>query len=170
MDLGYVSLPGRGANDAFLARIADLLRDRGMRLTGTVQINTGREGRRKCDMDLHILPHGPVIRITEDRGAAARGCILDAGALEQAVVEVSRHLPQAEVLLINKFGKQEAEGRGLAPVSAEALALGGPVLVGVNGLNLEAFDAFAGGLAQHLPAEEAGVLDWCLAARCDHAA
>ena len=170
MELRYVSLPGRGANDGFLARIAGMLLENGLKLTGTMQVNIGRTDRRKCDMDLRILPDGPVLRISEDRGREARGCILDAGALEQAVEDVSRRLPRAEVLLVNKFGRQEAEGRGFAPVIAEALALGVPVLVGVNGLNLEAFQAFAGGMAQPLPADAARVLDWCLAVRCDHAA
>ncbi len=36
-------------------------------------------------MDVHILPDGPVLRISEDRGPHARGCRLDAGVLEAAV-------------------------------------------------------------------------------------
>jgi hypothetical protein len=43
---------------------------------------------------------------------------------------------------------------------AEALAQGLPVLVGVNGLNQAAFDRFADGLAQRLPATDQAVLDW----------
>ncbi|HHX90666.1 MAG TPA: DUF2478 domain-containing protein [Paracoccus sp.] len=170
MELRYVSLPGRGANDRFLARIAGMLLENGLKLTGTMQVNIARADRHKCDMDLRILPDGPVLRISEDRGREARGCILDAGALEQAVEDVSRRLPRAGILLVNKFGRQEAEGRGFAPVIAEALAQGVPVLVGVNGLNLEVFQAFAGGVAQPLPAEAGQVLDWCLARRCVHAA
>ena len=32
MSLGYVSLPGRGANDRFLAQVAARLQDRGLKL------------------------------------------------------------------------------------------------------------------------------------------
>ena len=66
---------------------------------------------------------------------------------------------------MNKFGKQEADGRGLAGTIATALERGMPVLVGVNGLNLPPFLEFAGGLAQALPPERQAVLDWCLSAR-----
>jgi hypothetical protein len=39
------------------------------------------------------------------------------------------------------------------------------VLVGVNGLNLAAFRAFAGDLATELAPDVAAVREWCLAAR-----
>lgn len=163
MMLAHVSLAGRGSNDAFLTLIAARLEGR-LRLCGTVQDNIERADRHKCDMDLRVLPDGPVLRISEDRGAAARGCILDAGVLEAAVLAVQERLDRAELLIVNKFGKQECEGRGFAPLIGEALGRGLPVLVGVNGLNLPHFQAFADGLAQPLPADEAAVVDWCLQA------
>ena len=54
MSLGYVSLPGRGANDRFLAQVAARLRDRGLKLAGTVQTNIERADRTKCDMDIVV--------------------------------------------------------------------------------------------------------------------
>ena len=45
---------------------------------------------------------------------------------------------------MNKFGKREAEGKGLVPVIAEVLQRGLPVLIGANWLNLAAFLTFAG--------------------------
>lgn len=162
MHIAYVSLPGRGANDRFLSVIAEKLDAQGLRLAGTVQSNVERADRARCDMDILVLPDGPVLRISEDRGDLARGCRLDAGALEEAVVGVTRALPQADLLIVNKFGKQEAEGRGLAPVIADALERGIPVLLGVNGLNLPVFEAFAGGLATALPPDEATALNWCV--------
>jgi hypothetical protein len=63
-----------------------------------------------------------------------------------------------------KFGKQEATGRGLVPVIAEAVGRGLPVLVGVNGLNLPAFLEFAAGLAQALPTDPDAIADWALQA------
>jgi nucleoside-triphosphatase THEP1 len=162
MRLAHISIAGRGETDRFLSTIATRLEAAGVRLAGTVQTNIARADRTRCDMDLRVLPDGPVYRISEDRGAAARGCMLDHGALEQTVAEVTRRLEGADVLLVNKFGKAEAEGRGLVPVIGEALSRGMTVLVGVNGLNLPQFLDFAGGLSQALPAEEAAVADWCL--------
>ncbi|MFN7223049.1 MAG: DUF2478 domain-containing protein [Paracoccaceae bacterium] len=164
MKLAYVTLQGRGRTDELIAAVADQLMKDGLRLAGTVQSNIERPDRRKCDMDLIILPDGPVVRISEDRGDLARGCMLDSGALEQTVVAVQQRLADAQVLIVNKFGKRESEGKGLVPIIAEALELGLPVLIGVNGLNLAAFLAFAGEAAHALQADVSTIADWCNAA------
>ncbi|MCO5130158.1 MAG: DUF2478 domain-containing protein [Xanthobacteraceae bacterium] len=165
MKLGYVSVQGKGRIDLLLADVVERLEAQGMALAGTVQTNIERRDRPRCDMDLRLLPDGPTVRISVDRGAEARGCRLDAGALEQSVLWVAGALERAELLVVNKFGKQEAEGKGLAPSIADALERGLPVLVGVNGLNLPAFLAFAGGMALELPPDAAAVADWCFAMR-----
>ncbi len=164
MKLAYVTLMGRGRIDALITAVADLLAKDGVRLAGTVQSNIERPNRRKCDMDLVVLPHGPIVRISEDRGDLASGCILDSGALEQTVVTVQQRLAGAQMLVVNKFGKREAEGRGLVPVIAEAIDLGLPVLIGVNGLNLASFLAFAGEDVCPLPPDPGMVAEWCKAA------
>lgn len=160
MKLAYVSIEGRGKTDLFLSQVAETLEAAGFRLAGTVQSNHARADRAKCDMDLRILPDGPVVRISEDRGSLARGCILDSGALEQTVHEVERRLDGAHLLIINKFGKRESEGKGLVPVIALALERGIPVLVGVNGLNLPVFLGFCEGAAERLDSDEDLVRRW----------
>lgn len=170
MNLACVSLHGRGATDSFLAKLAVRLEALGLRLAGTVQSNHERPGRMKCDMDVRVLPDGPVLRISQDRGNLARGCTLDSGVLEQAVVEVMNRLAGAEVLIVNKFGKRECEGRGLVPVIVEAVDKGIPVLVGVNGLNLPELRAFAGDELLMLPAEEDSIMQWCQSLGLAHAA
>ncbi len=169
MKLGYVSLPERGASDLFLAKVVASLQGQ-VKLCGTVQTNTTRADRHKCDMDLQLLATGEVFRISEDRGALARGCLLDTGVLAQVVVATEAALPGAELLIVNKFGKTEAAGGGFAPVIGEALCQGVPVLVGVNGLNLSAFRTFSGGLEEALPGDVQHVTDWCLRAGLRHAA
>ena len=164
MQIGYVSLPGRGATDACLARAVALLAARGVPMAGTVQTNPERPGRHVCDMDVRVLPDGPVLRISQDLGTHARGCRLDGSALERAVAEVVPRLDGAALLVVNKFGKQEALGRGFVPVIVEGVGRGLPVLLGVNGLNLPAFLEFAEGLAEPLPADPEAVAAWALEA------
>mgnify|MGYP001157628142 FL=1 len=170
MQLAYVSAPGRGTTDALLADAVARIRALGIVPAGTVQTNPPCKGREKCDMDIHVLPDGPVLRISQDLGVHARGCRLNSDALETAVAEAARRLEGAHLLIVNKFGKQEAEGRGFVPVIAAALDRGLPVLVGVNALNMPAFDAFAGGLATELSADPAAIADWVAASGCAHAA
>lgn len=163
MMLACVSVAGKGLTDACLAQAVARIQAQGLRLAGTVQSNPKRSDRPKCDMDVHILPDGPVLRISEDRGPHARGCRLDAGVLEAAVAATLERLDGADLLVVNKFGKQEAEGRGFVPVIAEAMARNLPVLVGVNPLNHGAFHAFADGLAQDLPADPIAIAAWAIA-------
>ncbi|MCF3974672.1 DUF2478 domain-containing protein [Paracoccus salsus] len=161
MMLAYTMAPGRGDTDLILAGLAADIEARGLRCCGTVQINSERGDSGPCDMDVRVLPSGPVLRISQDLGPSSRGCRLDPVALETAVgLVVARLSSGADLLIINKFGKHEAEGRGFRDVIAQALAMDVPVLVGLNGLNQDAFETFAGGMAVQLPPEPAALRDW----------
>ncbi|WP_417809162.1 DUF2478 domain-containing protein [Thioclava sp.] len=155
-----VSCPGRGDADLLLGRFAQRAIAAGLRVCGTVQVNTERAKSHACDMDIQVLPDGPVLRISQALGAGSRGCRLDPAALETAVHAVADGLEGADLLIINKFGKMEAEGRGFRTVMAEAVALGIPVLTGLNGLNEAAFARFAEGYAQALPPTIDALCDW----------
>ncbi|MGB3409384.1 MAG: DUF2478 domain-containing protein [Jannaschia sp.] len=164
MRLGFTMTEGRGALDPLLHDVAQAALSRGLRVAGIVQVNSDRPGCARCDMDAVVLPSGPVIRISQSLGRAARGCRLDANGLETAVAATeARLLRGADLLIVNKFGKQEAAGRGFRPVIAEALAAGVDVLVGVNPLNLAALLAFAEGTAEALHPDTDGLLAWIAA-------
>ncbi len=161
MKLAYTMAPGRGDTDLVLERLATELAARGLRCCGTVQINSERPDAGPCDMDVRVLPDGAVLRISQDLGPQARGCRLDPAALETAVGLVAASLSSgADLLIVNKFGKHEAEGRGFRDVIAEALALDIPVLVGLNAINRPAFENFAEGLAIPLPPDPAALMAW----------
>lgn len=161
MKLAYTIAPGRGDTDLILETLATALSARGLNCCGTVQINTARSGDGPCDMDVRVLPDGPVLRISQDLGPSARGCRLDPAVLETAVGLVAARLSSgADILIINKFGKHEADGRGFRDVIAQAVALDVPVLVGLNALNRQAFEDFAGGMATPLPPEPAALAAW----------
>jgi len=161
MKLAYTMAPGRGDTDLVLERLATDLAARRLRCCGTVQINTARADAGPCDMDVRVLPDGPVLRISQDLGPQARGCRLDPAALERAVAMVAASLSSgADLLIVNKFGKHEAEGRGFRSVIAEAVAMDIPVLVGLNALNRPAFESFAEGLAVRLPSDPAALMAW----------
>ena len=165
MMIAYTMAPGRGDTDLVLRAVAAEMAARGLRCCGTVQINTEAADAGPCDMDVRVLPDGPVLRISQHLGREARGCRLDPAALEEAVARVMSMLAAGpDLLIVNKFGKHEAEGRGFRDVIGTALALDVPVLVGVNGLNLPAFMAFAGGMAERLSPDRAALAAWCAGA------
>ncbi|WP_299079717.1 DUF2478 domain-containing protein [uncultured Ruegeria sp.] len=161
MYLAYVTTTDRGATDRLLSAVAEHLLAGGAHLAGVVQTNTECADDSKCDMDVRVLPDGETIRISQTLGTQSRGCRLDPAALEQAVGYVTASLKDApQLLIINKFGKHEADGRGFRPVIAEALAQDIPVLVGVNGLNAEKFNEFTGGEAEQLVPDVQAIADW----------
>lgn len=163
MTLAFTMAPGRGDTDLLLERLAARLAVQGVRCAGTVQINTERADTRPCDMDVRVLPDGPVLRISQDRGPEARGCRLDADALETAVGHVAaRLMAGADLLMINKFGKHEAEGRGFREVIASAVELDVPVLVGLNALNRDAFEAFSDGAAIEVAPDLTSLEAWAM--------
>lgn len=152
-----------GEVDRLLSDTAGWLLSAGRAPVGIVRDANGRVGSHACDMDLRVLPDGPVISITQDLGRGSRGCRLNPDALERAVAEVEGRLSgPADILLLNKFGQHEAEGHGFRESIGCALEQGLPVLVGVGRFNLAAFDDFAGGLAEFLPPNEAAIRAWCL--------
>jgi len=135
-------------------RIAALLARDGRVCAGFVQHDEPRPGRSRCDMIIEDLRSGARVRISEDRGAEARGCRLDPDALTAAVEAARRTLGHdVDVLLLSKFGKSETEGSGFRPLLAQALEYGIPVIVGVPQRNLENWRVFAEGLAQEMAAE-----------------
>lgn len=161
MKLAFAISPGRGDVDLLMASLSEVLQADGLRVCGTVQVNSERPDDGPCDMDVKILPEGPVIRISQSLGKASRGCRLDPDALESAVGLVGARLAAgADVLIINKFGKHEAEGRGFRDLIAEAIGRDIPVLVGLNRLNAPAFQEFCGGLAVELPPHAADLAAW----------
>lgn len=68
-----------------------------------------------------------------------------------------------DLLIVNKFGKQEAAGRGFRSVIAAALEAGADVLVGVNAMNLGALAAFTGDAARAVAPDEESLMRWIAA-------
>jgi nucleoside-triphosphatase THEP1 len=161
MKVAFTMAPGRGDVDFVMAALAGRLQDLGLAVCGTVQVNSERPDDGPCDMDVKVLPAGPVIRISQSLGKEARGCRLDPDALESAVALVGMRLAAgADVLIVNKFGKHEAEGRGFRELIAEALSRDIPVVVGLNRLNAPAFRDFTDGMAVELPPHAEEISAW----------
>lgn len=149
--------------ETIFTRTVTRLRDRGVDLAGTLQrAPAGMVGRHPCDLLIEDLATGEVTAIAEERGKMARGCRLDIAVLEciaGAVIDSVRcRLPR--LLVINKFGRVEAEGGGLFAAIGAAVERDIPVLAGVPARNLDSWKAFAGSLATELPATQEAVDRW----------
>lgn len=161
--LGTLSVEGKGVADALMDEAARALMNRGWRLAGAVQRNVaGEDGGRRA-MDLHVLASDRVVRISQNLGKDATGCSLDPGELEMAAGLAEAALgetPAPRMVIVNKFGNQEAEGKGFRPVIGQALAAGIPVLVGVSPARREAFNTFSEGMDEAVEPTLDGILAW----------
>ncbi|WP_193178634.1 DUF2478 domain-containing protein [Oricola nitratireducens] len=166
--LGYVTSDERGAVDRLLTEAARVLSEQGWPLAGVVQENFEDASGGPCDMVLHVLATDRAIRISQNLGAMAQGCRLDPVGLEQAAGLVEGVLNGADgvrprLLIINKFGKQEIEGRGFRPLIGRALSEDIPVLTAVNALNMRSFQDFAAGMGRPIEPSLGEILDWAKA-------
>ena len=161
MKIACTLAPGRGDTDLLLQGLSNALVADGLTVCGTVQINGDVPCDGPCDMDVQCLPDGPIIRISQSLGKHARGCRLNPEALEQAVGWVEARISDdIDLLVVNKFGKHEADGRGFRNAIAQALEADIPVVVGLNAMNKSAFHDFTGGAAEELAPEADALLAW----------
>jgi hypothetical protein len=149
--------------DRLFARVLEPLRKRGIALVGALQLESiDVADRHPCDLLLENLSTGEIVALAEHRGRQARGCRLDIRELTGLAERVERSLRNGRpcLLVVNKFGKIEADGGGLRDALAEAVNLGIPALVGVSVRNLDRWRAFAGAFAIELPAAAAALATW----------
>ncbi|MGR3761791.1 DUF2478 domain-containing protein [Roseobacteraceae bacterium NS-SX3] len=166
MKIAYVSAQGRGETDRLLAGAAEAMALQGIPAAGIVkELGYSSSFENGCDMKVRVLPGGPVIKITQYLGEGSGSCRLDPSAIAEAVARVEQGgLEGARLFILNKFGPEEAAGRGFRAMIGQALEQGIPVLAGVGNASRKDFDAFAGGLAEALPADAEAIRAWFLAA------
>lgn len=164
MKIAVISAKERGETDRLISETAAYLRAKGARLSGIVKVLEDSGDSTCCQkMSVQVLPDGQIIAITQDLGEGSDACKLDPGAIARAVAEVEKQsIADVQLFILNKFGPEEAAGRGFRASIGTALEAGIPVLVGVGGPSRAAFDTFADGLAEALPPDAGMIRDWCL--------
>ena len=162
MKIACVTAPERGGTDQLLADLAAHMQAKGKRLAGIVKdLGHITEFENGCDMKVRVLPDGPVIKITQDLGKGSDACRLDPGALVRAVACVQGGtFDNVDLFVLNKFGPEEAAGRGFCSVIGTALEHDIPVLVGLGGASKAAFATFTDGLALTLSPDIPAILAW----------
>ena len=147
--------------DAVLVSVTDLLRSRGIRASGLLQHFGPPTPAGKRSMYVEDIASGERVRLDLPRGSGATGCSLDPNALAKAACLLRRAIrSRPDVLIVNRFGQQEAEGRGMRPELAEAVCAGLPTLVAVSESFLSEWESFVGGPGRILPAKRGAIVSW----------
>ena len=152
------------AEDDVDTLLSDFALDRlrgGDRLGGIVQRNIKNAEGKKVDMQLIDLMTGRAIGISQTLGGGAASCKLDAGGLAESAQAVRRAVENAvDLVVINKFSKQEAGGHGLRDEFGEAIVAGLPLLTAVPEKCAEAWRDFTGDQAVTLPCARDALDAW----------
>ncbi len=139
-----------------LAEAVRIFASRGIALAGALQHGTG-----ECAMELELLPSRRRMSISQDLGSGATGCRLDTSALAEAgsVIRQAIH-GGAAIAVFNKFGAQEAGGKGLHEEIAAAVISDVPVLIPVGERFMAEWTEFTGGDFVALACTTEAVLGW----------
>ncbi|GGK22034.1 DUF2478 domain-containing protein [Salinarimonas ramus] len=146
---------------ALMEGFAARLRARGLRVAGLVEADLEADACLRGEMALRDLGSGDVVSICQDLGSGATGCRVDPRGLAEAGARLAAGLAAApDCVVVNKFGKLEADGEGLADEIGQCVAQGVPLVIGVPARFRAAWDAFAGGLDTPLPATASALDAW----------
>lgn len=148
--------------DTLLADVADAVQARDLRISGALQLWGDADGECRCsDMDLRSLSDGRLFRISQPLGPGSEGCRLDPGGLAACAAALENEVAAGcDLLILNRFGRGEAEGRGFRDLIGQAVLAGVPVLTAVRESYAAAWALFGKGIACDLPADRAAVLAW----------
>ena len=151
--------------DAFLAVVAAKLAEKGLIVRGAVQSRGATGGECHCaDMDLTTFGSNRIFRISQPLGNGSHGCRLHPGALAECSVFIEGELSQdVDLLVLNRFGRGESDGRGFRDLIGAAMALDIPVLTAVRPAYAQAWHDFGEGVACDLSMDLGAVMAWCAA-------
>jgi hypothetical protein len=143
--------------DAVLREFAADLNASGVRTVGMVQAGQCADS----SLSAVLVHTGETLLLAQDFDPAARGCRLDLGRLQNAAARVANALEDgADLLIINRFGKRESAGQGLAYLIERALGADIPVVIAVSAHRFDDWIKFAGGMSVKLRCDRRALDGW----------
>jgi hypothetical protein len=132
----------------------------GLRVAGVVE--TIDDSANPCkSMALRNLDDDRMFSISQDLGPGSQSCSLDPEGIALACAAVQRAIAGgADVVILSKFGKQEAIGRGLSDAFGAAIAAGLPIMTAVSPPMMADWQNFSGEYAECVQAEVAQHASW----------
>jgi Protein of unknown function (DUF2478) len=145
--------------DQILRDFATDLNRRGYRAVGLVQ--TGHHCVDAPTLSAMLLHTGEELQLFQDLGTCAAGCRLDVGQLLSAGSQVASAIDQgADLVIVNRFGRQECEGKGLSYLIERALGADIPVVIAVPRHRFADWIRFADGMSVKLRCNRPALDAW----------
>lgn len=166
LKVGVIVRPSDGGALDCLEGFARILQGQGYFVRGLVQRNAPTAEVCACAMTLVDIHSGCEYRISQDLGAGSTCCRVDTNAVAEASAVLRTAVgSETDLIVVNKFGKLEAQGLGLADEMLTAMAQGIPLLTSVEPQILERWRAFTGGIAAELAPTCGSLMRWWEEAR-----
>jgi hypothetical protein len=161
-DLAAVVYGADDDPDRLISGFAADLRRSGRRPVGAVQL--GRNCRAENPrLGVEVLPDGEVVRLAPHETVDAAGCRLDPDRLAGLACRLAAAIEDgADLVVINRFGRSEAEGKGLIDLIPQALAADIPVLIAVPEQRFAAWIRFSEGMNVRLACRRDALDRWWL--------
>lgn len=108
-----------------------------------------------------LVHSGEELQLFQNLGSGATGCRLDVGRLLDAGTRVAGAIEAgADVVIVNRFGRQECEGKGLSYLVERALSADIPVVIAVPSHRFADWIKFAGGMSVRLRCDRSALNAW----------
>ncbi len=135
--------------------------DAGVRVAGVIEIEVAGPESSRAASQLRSLSDDRRFPIFQNLGAGAAACAVDADSIVAACAAVQRDIAAGcDLVVLNKFGRLEAQRSGLAAVFSAAVDAGAPILTSVAPKHNAAWAAFAAPMFVILPPDMAAVEGW----------
>ena len=145
--------------DEILRQFASDLNARGYRAVGLVQL--GHHCLDAPKLSAMLVHTGEELQLFQNLGACATGCRLDVAELLDAGAQVARAIDQgADLVIVNRFGRQEREGKGLSFLVERALSADIPVVIAVPSHRFADWIRFADGMSVKLRCDRESLDAW----------
>lgn len=137
--------------DEQLQAFVQYLQEQGKQVLGVVQAPDEVSFAYRSKMGIINLANGHYTSISQDLGEHNTSCCLDSEAVSNAsqILKEARAL-KPDLIIVNRFGKLEAEGEGFADEMLEIMSESIPMLTVVTPQFLESWRAFSGDLGSEL--------------------
>jgi hypothetical protein len=143
--------------DAILRDFAADLNAHGHRAVGMVQVGQCADS----SLAAVLVHSGEKLLLAQDFDPRASGCRLDTDRLQNAGARIAGALEAgADIVIINRFGKRERDGKGLAYLIEHALDADVPVVIAVSSGHFAEWIKFAGGMSVKLACDRRALDAW----------
>ena len=143
--------------DAVLRDFATELNARGRRVVGMVQTGACADS----SLSAVLVHTGEVLLLAQPATSPSSGCKLDLGRLQDAATRVAGAMETgADLVIVNRFGKRERDGKGLSRVIERALDADIPVVIAVSSKSFADWIKFADGMSVKLACSREALDAW----------